>query len=125
MITMADQITVNVEWGDWKKFYKKASNIAQDWNVIFNTVALQSENRMKQKAPWQNRTGLARKTLRGTAALSGSELQLTLSHGMWYGIYLELAHQKRFAIIKPTMDSYTKPEVEKQIKQYYDALTKI
>lgn len=31
-------------------------------------------------------------------------IRITLAHGVNYGLWLELAHEKRFAIVKPTIE---------------------
>lgn len=69
-----------------------------------DTVAKKFEAHAKDKAIWQDRTGLARGTLSGTWKWVGPIARIELSHGMKYGVYLEFAHEKRYAIIKPTID---------------------
>lgn len=67
--------------------------------------AIACQNHMKRHAPWTNRTGHARQRLTATSALNLEEKAfiITLAHGVDYGVYLELAHEKRFAIILPTI----------------------
>ena len=62
------------------------------------------ESQMKQKAPWTDRTTMARKSLRGEAEKTDNGVRITLSHGVDYGLWLELANEKRYAIIKPTIE---------------------
>lgn len=63
------------------------------------------ESYAKQKAPWTDRTGMARKSLRGSAYRHKSNVvRIELAHGVDYGIWLELAHEKRFAIVRPTIE---------------------
>ena len=50
----------------------------------------------KMNRPWTDRTGLAKQSLH-------SYYRITLSHGVTYGVYLEYAFEKRYAIIEPTI----------------------
>jgi hypothetical protein len=62
------------------------------------------ENWMKTNAPWTDRTGNARQTLWTDVAGDGLTIILTLSHGMWYGWWLEVANTGRYAIVAPAVD---------------------
>lgn len=61
------------------------------------------EQYMKANAPWQDRTGAARKSLKATAERKGLNVSIKLSNPVEYGIYLEQGMEKRFAIIDPTI----------------------
>lgn len=67
------------------------------------TSALQLQSDAQQNAPWTDRTGHARQRLKGDALTVQNGYKLRLAHGVWYGVYLELAHAKRFAIIDKTI----------------------
>lgn len=54
-------------------------------------------------AKWTDRTGEARRRLNGSYEVVSSGYKLILSHGVDYGIWLELANEKRYAIIIPTI----------------------
>lgn len=78
--------------------------------MLLNTQALKMEEYAKLNAPWQNRTGHARATLKANAYKeSKSVYVIRISHGMRYGVYLELAHNKKYAIINPTVKKFQKP----------------
>lgn len=63
------------------------------------------ERYMKANRPWHDRTGAARAGL--SARVSSSRMNyvqtIELAHGVPYGVYLEYAMERRFAIIEPTM----------------------
>lgn len=63
------------------------------------------ERYMKANHPWKNRTGAAEAGL--SAKLISSKKKyvqsIELSHGVPYGVYLEYAMEKRFAILEPTI----------------------
>lgn len=67
------------------------------------TAALSLQNYMKQNRPWTDRTGQARQRLTAHVETVPKGYQIVLSHGVDYGVWLELAHEKRFAIIHPTI----------------------
>jgi len=58
---------------------------------------------MKQEAPWQDRTGAARRQLLAEVEQDDDRVSLVLSHGVSYGKYLELSNGGRYAIIGPTI----------------------
>lgn len=70
------------------------------------TSALKLQHYMQSKRKWKDRTGDARKRLKGELErYNGKNYRIKLSHGVYYGVFLEFAHEKRFAIIKPTIDA--------------------
>lgn len=62
-------------------------------------VAFAKENRR-----WTDRTGDARNRLNGYVGKISNGYRITLSHGVPYGIWLELAHEKRYSIIPQTIE---------------------
>ena len=66
--------------------------------------ALNMETYMKINRPWRDHTVRARQGLKGSWERNAeTEWTITLSHSVSYGVFLELAHEKRFAIIQPTI----------------------
>lgn len=72
-------------------------------NMYATNAALKLQNYARDNAPWTDRTGHARQRLTGTVSRTSSGYRITLAHGVDYGIWLELAHEKRYAIIQPTI----------------------
>lgn len=68
------------------------------------TEAAWAESYMKANRPWTDRTSRAKTSLRCQADKVDDGIRLTFSHGVWYGIWLELAHEKNWAIIQPTLN---------------------
>lgn len=60
---------------------------------------LKLQNFARENRKWTDRTGAARQRLIGGAATTGSGYRIYLAHGVDYGIWLELANEKRFSII--------------------------
>lgn len=62
------------------------------------------ESYMKIRAPWTDRTGLARFTLAAEGVRENqNRYTIVMRHGMPYGKWLEIANQRRYSIVLPTM----------------------
>ena len=73
-------------------------------SILCQTGASEMEAYAKLHRPWTDRTGHARQRLTGRMDHeSQDEWKITLSHGVDYGIWLENAHEKKYAIVKPTV----------------------
>lgn len=69
------------------------------------TAAQDLEDHAKANAPWTDRSTMARKSLKAAVIRKTQTCyRITLSHGVSYGIWLELAHEKKWAIVKPTIE---------------------
>lgn len=85
-----------------------------------NTKAVQLESTMKQKRPWTDRTGMAKAMLKARVSMPNSNtIRITLSHGVSYGVWLELAHEKKYAIIDPTIKAES-PKIVKDLSGIID-----
>lgn len=69
-----------------------------------DTVSKKMENEAKSSYPWTDRTFQASRRLKGSWKWQGQVARVELSHGVDYGIWLEFCNEKRYAIIKPTID---------------------
>lgn len=86
------------------------------------TSATQLESYAKQNRPWTDRTGHARQRLNCRASRqSATQYRLTLAHGVSYGVNLEFKHNKRYAIIFPTLEAKG-PEVMQAFQGFLEAL---
>lgn len=93
----ADEVIRNLR--DWAERRRAAViALAQDWAGTL-------EARTKQNAPWRDRTGNARNGLTGSVAVSRNEVKIALGHSVDYGVFLELARDGKYAILKPTLDA--------------------
>lgn len=64
--------------------------------------AAEIAQQMRREAIWQDRTGAARHKLVASVETNGSQVSLYLAHGVPYGVFLELSHGGRYAIVGPT-----------------------
>lgn len=69
--------------------------------MFASTEASRIEGDAKSQAKWTDRTGAARNRLKGSSEKINIGYRVQLSHGVDYGIWLELANEKRFAIVEP------------------------
>lgn len=82
-----------------------ASKIGSVVLMYASTKAIDIEAKMKQNRPWTDRTGMAKATLNTKVSQPNSnKVRITLAHGVEYGIWLELAHERNYAIIGPTLE---------------------
>lgn len=69
------------------------------------TKASEIESKMKQNRPWTDRTNMAKMMLSAKVSQPNDDtIRITLAHGVEYGIWLELANEKNYAIIEPTVN---------------------
>lgn len=83
--------------------------------ILCNTAAIKMEEYAKNNAVWTDRTGNARQTLEGTTRWVGSkEIEIIVQHHMDYGFWLELAHERHYAILEEA--------IEENVEELYRAL---
>lgn len=77
------------------------------------------EQEAKREAPWTDRTGNARQRLHAfTRAISQDVVEVWLSHGVEYGVYLETRFQGRYAIIWPTIEAHL-AEIDRMLRAIF------
>lgn len=105
-----DRVFKNMDrWVERKRAASLA--LAQHW-------AAQLEGEMKLNAPWKDRTGNARAGLKGSAEVDDKGVVIRLAHSVDYGVYLELARDGRYAILKPTRNARAQ-EVRKSFQELW------
>ena len=75
------------------------------------------ENYAKTHRRWTDRTGHARQRLTGWVEVMMNKVRIHIGHGVNYGVYLELAHEKRYAILQETVNA-----VSQEILEGYEEL---
>ena len=97
-------------------FVKRLSDVETKSQVAFRMFATEGakkfENYAKQNRPWTDRTGQARQRLTGWVEMFSDKIRIHIGHGVDYGIYLELANQRRFAVLQKTVNAVS-PEILK------------
>lgn len=67
------------------------------------TAAASLQGEAQKNRPWTDRTAHARQRIKGYCVRRENGVRIYLAHGVDYGVYLEFAHEKRYAIIYPTL----------------------
>jgi hypothetical protein len=71
--------------------------------VYAETVAKDFESYAKQNRPWKDRTGRARQGLTGYVKSIDNGYRIVIAHTVDYGLWLEMARNKKYAILEPTV----------------------
>lgn len=103
---MRIRVTNKINFKEVKKKTRAAIGLYAD------TASKKMEGEAKINALWTDRTGNARNSIQGDFGWQSNKAVITLSGNMDYSVYLELANEKRFAILKPTIDRNA-PEILK------------
>lgn len=72
--------------------------------ILAEQGGMKLQNFARENRKWTDRTGHARQRLTGGCEVMGSVYRIYLAHGVDYGIWLELAHEKRFSIIPQAIE---------------------
>jgi hypothetical protein len=89
--------------------------------AVADYMAQKVQGEMRQNAPWEDRTGNARSGLFSVVEEASRDLTTVwLSHGhtVYYGVYLELAHGKKYAVIMPTIQANL-PVIESMLRRIF------
>ena len=71
--------------------------------IYAETAAKDFESYAKANRPWTDRTGRARQSLNGYVENLPNGVRINIAHGVDYGQFLEFAHEKKYAILEPTV----------------------
>lgn len=91
--------------------------------MFCETAAKDFEAYAKEHRPWTDRTSQARQRLRGYVEKTEKGYRIIVAHGVDYGIMLELAREKKYAILEPTI-RLKSSEVLKSFKSLLSKLGK-
>lgn len=108
--------------GDSLNVLKKNLGIFDDkvragLHLISKQVCAKMESWAKENAPWTDRTTSARRGLKASAEWEDYiELVIQMSHTVPYGVWLELAHERKYAILERAIERYKDEFIEQWIK---------
>lgn len=88
---------------------------ADNWTQMLESYA-------KENARWQNRTGHARQRLKSDCLPINNGVKLRLMHGVDYGKWLELAHEKKYSIIPETIEKVGNGEIMPAFENFMEKL---
>lgn len=88
-----------------QSIHRAVSQLAQRYAPVM-------ENWMKENAPWTDRTANARQGLytEVTENIARTMIAIILSHGVHYGLFLEVKQAGKYAIVNPAID-YWGPKI--------------
>lgn len=64
----------------------------------------QAINKARAEKNWTDRTSQAVDRMFSSAFIDKDEIGFFLSHGVFYGVYLELANDRKYEIIRPVIE---------------------
>ena len=88
------------------------------------TVAKDFESHAKTNRPWTDRTSRARQGLTGYVRSIPEGYRVIIAHTVDYGIWLEMAHEKNYAILEPTV-RLKGPEAIKGMSHLLEGIRKL
>lgn len=72
----------------------------------------------KAHAKWVNRTGEARRRLKYEVTRVPNGWRITFGHGVDYGIFLEKAHEGKYAILQDALITISDAEIMPALKKF-------
>lgn len=98
------------------KLIKSMQKTESKANVAIKMYATEGskklENYAKTHKRWINRTGHAVQRLKGYIEEGINKILVCVAHGVDYGIWLEVAHEKKYAILEQSVMMNTKEILE-------------
>ena len=76
----------------------------------------------QSNAKWTDRSGSARTRLNAYVSAVNQGYRITLAHGVEYGIWLELAHEKAYSIIPQTIDYVGSTEIMPAFERFLERI---
>lgn len=106
---MANAASGIIWTGDLPSNLKKVNSVVQSAiKVGVGVNATKAETWMKSNAPWTDRTSNARNGLTARPVFdSPDQAKIVLSHGVPYGIWLEVRWGGRYAIVGPAVEYWS------------------
>lgn len=102
---MANPMSIRFDTSAMLNKLASSQNRAEAAIRMYAEVSAQKlQTEAKNNAPWTDRTGRARAGLHSYVSAVSNGYKIALAHGVNYGIWLELAHEKRFSIIPKTIN---------------------
>lgn len=90
-------------------------------DMFASTKSKEIEAYAKINRPWTDRTGAAKMLLSSYVEDLPDKIRIALAHGVEYGIWLELANDGNYSIIRPTINAKS-PEVFKDLSKLLEKL---
>ena len=110
-------MSASIDWQGLDEMFRRIEDYRRRCHEALHRIAEYFapviEAAAKENASWTDRTGNARQGLEGLVEdISETMVALILKHKMDYGVFLELSHQGRYAIIMPTLEQHYQPVMQ-------------
>ena len=92
--------------------------------VFAQSGAQKMEQYAKKNRKWTDRTGRARQSLNGSAFRIDNGYRIQIAHGVYYGVYLEYAHERKYAILERTITKVGMGQIMPAFHNFLDAVEK-
>lgn len=115
--------SIRFDFSDLNKGLDRMLKVDAALGMYCNTKAQEFESYAKENRPWTDRTNMARQTLKGSSKKMPFGWRIQLAHGVDYGVWLELANEKQYAIVEPTI-RIKSPEVIKGMNTLFSKILK-
>lgn len=95
------------------KVYQVQRQIAHYWAGVMEAYA-------KENAPWTDQTANARQALHAFVeeSTSNESISIFLSHGVDYGLWLEVRWAGEYAILWPTIEEHI-PQIRRMLQEVF------
>lgn len=107
---------------------KNLSELKSKFEVAVELLCENGSQKMeryaKEHRPWKDRTSNARQRLKGSWERTGEGYVVKIAHGVNYGVWLEFAHERKYAILLPTIEKVGKGEILPAFKNFMERLKK-
>lgn len=92
--------------------------------VFAQSGAQKMERYVRRYRKWKDRTGRARQSLKGSAFRIENGYRIQIAHGVYYGIYLEYAHERKYAILERAITKVGMGQIMPAFHNFLDAIEK-
>lgn len=111
-----------MKWRGDREMKRRMEQYGRDCRAAVHQLAEQFkaeiESDAKVNVPWEDRTTNARQTLFSVVDSETGRTTIYLSHGVDYGVMLELRYQGRYAIIMPTLEKFY-PIIQRELRELF------
>ena len=100
---------------DYSQVQRNMNSLQSKFDAAVTLLCENGSQKMEQYAkehrPWKDQTGNARQRLKGSWAKENKGYVVKIAHGVDYGVWLEFCHERKYAILLPTIEKIGKGEI--------------
>lgn len=111
---------------DFSEVHERTEQLKSKFEAACSLLCANGAQKMegyaKEHRPWKDRTGNARQRLKGSWSKVDGGYRIEIAHGVNYGVWLEFAHERRYAILKPTVEKVGYGEILPAFNNFMDKI---